>query len=448
MKPCTIRAALLALLLTVVAPPELPFAADSVTPHLSIDSVAELATSGSPELVRLQRALDAALERLGWQAYRDDLAIALEGSVSGATPDELAAAGAASVNLAIEIIPQLTITGELVGRLDIDEAGPDEPYGASVGLTLEPLADAQRRPRDELAVEKATIELESTARSIAADAIDRLLTAVRTEERIPLLESALAIAEQRLERTEALAERARATADDVIRAAESLRTARQTLERARLDAQRARLRLAQRLRIPADEIVLAGSDELGLDDYVGRIRDSTAALDTAELVGATEAVEEARINLESARIDAAAARRFTPELSASAAMELPGRAYSLGLSLEMRPSDWDGTARAQAAMDLTVAERSYESTLLAKELDLRIARLGLAQALEDLEAARSSYEVVSAHLEEALFLFDRGDATALDVSQAELDLTEAEYRVSNARAAVVSAWFTIDLARF
>jgi hypothetical protein len=129
-------------------------------------------------------------------------------------------------------------------------------------------------------------------------------------------------------------------------------------------------------------------------------------------------------------------------------MTFPGPAYSIGMSLEVRPSDWDGTAREEATTDVMFAEQAYESARLAKELDLRIARLGLEQAFENLEAAQIARDLVEIDLNEAIFLFDRGEKTALAVSGAELALAQAEYAVWNAHAAVVGAWTSIDLVQF
>jgi len=443
-----IRHTLLAVLVTIALPAE-SVTGEAIDPRgLSIASVADLAVRANPELVRLQRELDTALERLGWEPYRDDLALSLRGSVSGATLDDRFATGTTSLDLGVEVIPQLTVTGGLFGRLDTSESGPEDPHGASVGVVLDPLADTQRRNRDELEVERVTVELETTARGVRADAIDRLLAAVISRERIPLLESALAIAGQRLEQAFALAERERATAEDVNRASDATRSARQTLDRARLEAHRARLRLAQSLRVSADAIEVPGWEALDLVGYVERIGDAAAAVDTAVLVDATESVGEARVNLESARIEAAATRRFTPELSASAAMTFPGPGYSIGMAFKVRPADWDGSARAEASADVTFAEQSYESARLAKELDLRIARLVLDQTFENLEAAQTGRALVEIDLDEAVFLFDRGEKTALAVSEAELALAQVEYDVWNAHAAVVGAWTSIDLVRF
>ena len=106
-----------------------PAAQPTPGPLLTFERVATLATAGASELVVLQRDLDAARDRLGWKAYRDDLSLAMNASVSGSGLDDAVGGGNAALGLSVSVLPQLTVTGDVIAHVD-------KPYEAIILIIL------------------------------------------------------------------------------------------------------------------------------------------------------------------------------------------------------------------------------------------------------------------------------------------------------------------------
>ena len=424
-------------------------AAPADAPILDVETVAELATERAASLVALQRTVDDAAAALGWRPYRDDLSLSLTGSLTTSDFSSLESSGSAVLAASIDVLPQLTVTGEIAGRLEDPEPpqGP-EPLAASLGLTLEPLADAGGTERNRIALERAELALRAEARTLSHAAIAKLLDALIARDELALAEEALAIARMSLASAEALAERDRATADQLERARDSLRAARQSRDRKELAASRAAWSLAAAIGLPESAFALPAWDELALGAAVEDIRVRGTALEAERLAEQTHTVRAAAIDLHAAEVELAATRRFTPELSAGADVELPGPTYSLSLGFTVRPSDWDGSAKAQAAEDVRFAEIDLETARTATEYAARSALLELDLALEDLDAAAHDRALAEQALAEARFRFGRGGVTRLAVARAELALEKAAAARDAARATVVARWYEIDLVQF
>ncbi len=416
---------------------------------LDLETVAALATRDAPSLVGLRRTLDNAADELGWGAYRDDLSLSLSGSLDGDDLAALTRKGSATLEAGVEVLPQLTITGKLIGQLEEPEpARPPEELSGSVGLTVRPLADSHGRERDRIAYDRALLALESEARGLAFTAVTRLLDAVTARTDLEIAEADAEVAERSLASTEALAERDRATDTEVEAARDTVRAARQTRERRALAAERARWSFASAIGLEPEAFALPHWEELALEASVADIRDAGRPLEPGELASATQAVRAAELDVRSAQVELAATHRFTPELSAGASVNLPGPSYSLSLGLTVSPADWDGSAKDEAEEDVRLAERDAEATRTGDTYDARAALLDLEIAIEEVEAELIDLALAEQAVAEARFRFDRGDVTALALAQSELALGKAQVAVNAARASVVRQWYSIDLGQY
>lgn len=436
-----------------------PVAAQETT-TIDLESATALATANSATIVALEREVDAAADALGVGPYRDDVSLSLSGSLGGDRLSALTAGGSAAIDASVDLLPHLTLTGRLAGSLSTADPGPTDPVTGSVGLTLEPLADAGGDERDRIVYERAVLALESGARSVAYTAVTRLLDAVAARDDLALARAKAALAERRLASVQALAERDRATDDDVEAARDALRSARQARERKALAADRAAWSLADAVGLPRETISLPDWDRLGLASAAADVRARAGGRASRPqpdaLAEEAPAVRTAALDAQAARVELAAARRFTPDLSAGAQARFPLEPegpqqqprYSLSLDVTVRPSDWDGTARIEAEEDLAFAERALQRARTVARYDARSALLELDIAIEELDAELADLELAGRDLREAAFRFERGDVTRLALDEAELDVAGAEAAVDAARAAVVKRWYAIDLGQF
>ncbi|MFW5814261.1 MAG: TolC family protein [Spirochaetota bacterium] len=427
---------------------------------VDIETAAALATATDTKLVELERDVDAAADRLGWAPYRDDLALSLSGSLAGDELPALAAGGTASLDASVDVLPQLTLSGRLAGTVSSADPGPADPVTGSMGVTLRPLADAQGEERDRIAYERAALALESRARAVAYTAVTSLLDAVAGHEELALAEADVALAERRLVSVEALAERERATDEEVEVARAALRTARHARERKALAAERAAWSLADTMGVAPDAMTLPDWDSLEIAASAARARaragDSSSRPEPGAMADADRSVGTAALDAEAARVELAATRRFTPELSAGAQARFPLEPegaqqhprYSLSLDVTVRPSDWAGSAKREAQEDLTFAERALESARQSARYDARSALLELEIAFEEQDAALHGLELAERELARAQFRFERGDIARLRLDAAELDVAKARAEVGRAGATVVRRWYAIDLGQY
>jgi outer membrane protein TolC len=416
---------------------------------LSLDSVSTLAVRRSAEVVRLRRDVDAALDDLGWGAYRDDIALVVNGSARGTSPDDVAAHADASLDVSVELLPQLTLSGNVTARVDEPEPPKDtDPLSGSVSVTLRPFADAKGRDRDELALEYAELNLASGSRSVAYRAVSQLLSLVEAQTATPLLESELELARDRLTAVRALAERDRATADEVDAARDAVRKADQTLRRHELAVRRGLDELAQTIGVTSERIRVPGWEALGIERRAAAAASAAEAIEPDELVAAAPDVVRAELDVRRARIERDATAAFSPEISAGAGVSLPGPSYSLSLGLTVRPSDWDGRKRAHAEEDVGFARDAVRDARRIARYAIESALLELDISVQELDAARNDLAIAEQDMVEARFRFDRGDVTPLELRQAELSLARSRQNVETARASVVRTWLGVDLAQF
>lgn len=456
----------LVVILLAVAPLA-PAPTQEVTPvPLSVERASELATAASPLLVRRQRAVDDARDALGLPAYRDALSLTLAGDIEGTTATDFSSDGSATLALDVDLLPQLTLTGSLVARAD-GPSGPDAPptdeepqsldasgdarsapLTASLDLRFTPLADAGRRARDELSLARAVAALERDAREVSFEAIALLVESASLQAETPLAEQRVTLAEARLASTEALAVRDRATQEEVQSARDSERSARQALARHTIALRQAIARLSRALGIPADAFVVPSLSELASATDVATITAALETLDPQQAIAASPSLVSAQHDLQEARINESATLRFSPRITATAGVDAPEFAWSLGVSIQMSTADWDGEAKRQSIEEVTFAEAALEAERTSAELSLEMALVDVRIALEEIEAAAQALALAERDLAEADFRFERGDITRIALDAAELARDEAEVSLARARTTLLTRWYRVELLQF
>ncbi|MFW5689238.1 MAG: TolC family protein [Spirochaetota bacterium] len=415
----------------------------------SLEEVVRLAVAHDAELLRLRRTVDDALEKLGWPGQTDDVTLRVDGTLFGNDFASMGTDAGASLSAGLQILPQLGISGTLAANYDEPQTpqSPD-PLVASVQLTLRPLADTHGRARDELALERAQAALAERARAVSLEAIRALFDLLEAEDALVIGGLDVEIAAHRETTTRALAARGRATDDEVRAAADEHRLARQGRSRRRLAAEQARWFLGARTGVPAEAFTPPDWEALELGEAVRRIAAASEETDVDQLAPAAHRVLIAGFDLRAAGIEAAATLPFAPQIAATAGVSYPGPGYSLGFSLSARLSDLDSAAARRANEDVRLAELALDSATNAAEYAARAALLDLEIALENARVATRDVALAEVDLTEAEFRLARGDVTEITVARAQRDLEHARSVERTAQGAVVKAWYRVDLLQF
>ncbi len=427
------------------------------------DDVASLAIQSSSAIVTLQRNLEDAMEAIGWEAYRDDLGIALSGAVSGTSIDSISTSAGASVGFDIDLIPQLRLTSDLGAtfRDPVPSAGYDIIDG-TVGIEFTPLADTSGNERDELEVAIAEYAISNEIREQSFSAIVQLFDAVRAASQIALLESDLDLAERHQMSVIALRDRDRATDAQVEAANDAVRTADQARRRGAFDLTLELNTLGTELGVPVVADQLPALKELGLADAVTMAEGVTNTLDEELLVLESDSVMEAWFALSGELVDTDDARVFDPsafsltasvgssltQASEGASPEITDPLFSLSFQLSMNGSNFDHERVTRAEEDVAQAELALDAATRAASLALQSALLDLEIAVENASAEERDVTIAEQDLREAEFLLGRGELTQLAYDETAVALEAARLERDLSRLAVVQQLYLIELIQF
>jgi outer membrane protein TolC len=419
-------------------------------PQLTVDSAVELAIAADNEIASLEAALADQLYALGWGQYRDDITLRLSGSVEGNADGDLSGNGSSELSASVQLIPQLSVTGSLSARLTSADGQPggSDPLSGTVGLQFRPLADAHGDERDELSVEQTRGDIARAVMKVSYSAISRLFSAVEAVESLSLSAAQHDLAVEQLAAIQARYDRERATEAELDNARNSVRSAERQTARNEIALRQAAENLSQVLGLEVTPEDLPGWEDLGLDELLDSVVAHRDEVSTEELALSDSAVVKASYQIASARIDLAAARRFTPNLTISVSAALPDLSYGGQAELSISPSQWDGSAVSDAEDDLEQAQQAYDYAYRTALLGAEMALLDFDYAVADVELAREDLGEAVDTLAETEFRFDRGTVTALAVTEAELAVTRAESSVNSAVAAALKQWHAVDLHQY
>ncbi|MEE8440865.1 MAG: TolC family protein, partial [Spirochaetia bacterium] len=340
---------------------------------LTLELAAELAVGVDNQVAVLQRRLGDQLDDLGFGGNLDDISLKLNGSTGGDVVTALSMTGSATLSAEVEIIPQLTVSGNLgmTGSTAASSGGGPDPFSGSVGLTFLPLADPTGRDRAELAADSTATDLAEARARAAYRATGSLIDAVSARMELELLVLQQEIAIRSLANTQALYERDRATDQQLTAAEDAVKNGTERFTRAEVSLDRAQEVLAREIGVTAESIQIPRADGLDLKSVIDTavtVMESTSA---TELAAGDAAVVRAAQDVRSAQLDLESTHRFTPRLSITASGGLlitgsgglPNWEYGVGAELTVSPADWDGSVIRDAESDLAFAESEYEFTL-------------------------------------------------------------------------------------
>ncbi len=425
---------------------------------LTLELAAELAVGVDNQVAVLQRRLGDQLDDLGFGGNLDDISLKLSGSTGGDVVTALSMTGSATLSAEVEIIPQLTVSGNLgmTGSTAASSGGGPDPFSGSVGLTFLPLADPTGRDRAELAADSTATDLAEAQARAAYRATGSLIDAVSARMELELLVLQQEIALRSLANTQALYERDRATDQQLTAAEDAVKNGTERFTRAEVSLDRAQEVLAREIGVTAESIQIPRADGLDLKSVIDTavtVMESTSA---TELAAGDAAVVRAAQDVRSAQLDLESTHRFTPRLSITASGGLlitgsgglPNWEYGVGAELTVSPADWDGSVIRDAESDLAFAESEYEFTLRIAGYDALAALNELQFSLTDLNGAGDDLADAQQDLAEAEFRLGRGDITQLALDQADLLVTEAEHDFTTAMLNVVRRVAAIEYRQY
>lgn len=433
-------------------------AAASSTPasvSLSLDDVAALSVAADREVAVLARELEEQLDDLGLSGYLDGMELTLGGSVSGDASTEPFAQASAELTAAVEIIPQLTVTGKLSANESAGEpparstpVEETDPLSANLGISFSPLADSTGRDREELQAEKSALSLQDAERAAAFSGLTACLDLLSAGAALDIMELQLDVAERALLVTEALHERDRATDQDLDTAEDAFSDLDRQVVHGELAVERAREVLARLLALDTLTLYISGIDTGELEALAAAARNVLSAATTEDLAADDSAVATALLEVQLADLAVEAARRFNPRIGVNATGGLPDSQYEVGVTVSISPSDWDRSAVSEAEADLAYAETEYDYMLRLAELDADSALKELEFAIDDLDRSLDDLTDAEQDLTEAEFRYERGDITLLARDQAKLAVAEAEHAMFISQLEVARSLWAIEFRQY
>ena len=431
--------------LVTAASAEETTAAAPLVGELTLDSAMNLAAAASSSVSALRHSLSEKLRDAGIVRFVQGVGMFLGGGAIGDTDDSFSYSANVAVAASVPLLPQLSMDGSFSTAY---AEGGAPTFGGSVGLSFSPLADATAHPRDLLDIERTAIHLDSALRAASSVAVSRLLGAVMAERYMELAEEKHAVARLALETTEELYERGQASEASYKAAQATLRARNHELRLSRLSAERTLELLAWALALPVGQIALPTLEDLGLEGLVEEAVALVGSADPAALADAAPGVLLSSIDVQEADLDISSARPFSPSLSITASAALPDLNYTVGAQFGFTVSDFDLTARRVARKAATLARLDHEHVVTMARLDAREALLELEFSLEDLRAALDDLAEAQLDMAETQYYAKRGEATRLDLAQADLALGVAEEDVAEEQVGVVENWFVFQFVQY
>lgn len=461
-----LRAALPAAALLLAAP--------ALGERLTLDDALAIAgkAGGDVQLSRLQLE-SAQVDRFASYAGvlpRLDLSLGFQRSFMGAQSSIFTVP-----SIALDPATRLPVYDPASGRLDLSfrqevvelpaTSFPD--YSLKLVL-LQPLFDGRRSwsqiERAQRGVEAARRQLDETSLSQSFEVIRRFLEVVKAQRSEAVLEETARRSEALVRRSQALFEAGRLQRSEVIAAEVNLGNDRISLASQRARAEQAHADLAALLgRSPDDPFEAAPPADIDAEGLKNlEVPALTPLLERARrdrplLTRQRELVGQAELDQRIASAD-----RY-PTVSAQAAYSRsgptfsgrdgvygdPSRQYAAAAQLEVKWNLFNGRQTSANEQRAAVAERQarLQAELARRQVEGEVAkaRAGLAALAQAERLARGNLGAAEEGVRLAEQRLDAGLATALDVRDATLKLTQAKLTLVNARIDRVVA--QADLAR-
>lgn len=305
----------------------------------------------------------------------------------------------------------------------------------------------------EIGVQASREELRAYTQALLAQAEAAYWRYALATEAVDITRQALDVAEQQLSEVRTRIEVGRLPRNQAAAAEAEAALRRQDVIEARAERDRQRLRLVQLISLPGRDSTLTATSEVDLADLNPGETDDW--IEQAFLYRPD--VREARLRREQNRLEVVRTRNgLKPRLDFFASLaqtgfgedldeaeaEFGGDTYEWSAGLRLLHQLGNDNARAReriARLDVRQADLAIRNLEQEAETDVRLALVELKRARNQIEAGQVTLRLREATLQAERDRFEVGDATALDVAQAQRDLLESRIDLLRARTATRTA---------
>jgi hypothetical protein len=335
----------------------------------------------------------------------------------------------ASIDLSQALTPKLSVGAQLT---------TDEKTVLS--LSYQPFASEWVTPQQTYSYEQAKIqydyEKEKVVDTFATNVADYFLAAAN----LKLAEESFSLAkltETSLNEAAALGE---ASTDEIIEAQRETLDAQQTVLSAQMSLAEETLTVEQALGGSAAELAVPTLDELvRLVEQRQRILDSLS--DSISTSQTLKTLEAELTYLESA---ANAINTFDSDLTFSTSYEVEDQIFKAGVTVNLSPSNWNNEQKLDSALDISMQQQEIEQAQATLALQVQLQQQRVKLETESVQVAQLGVEQQVRNLEEAEYLLELGERTALEVAEQKLALSEAQLAYTKALYSLMDAQQTLS----
>lgn len=345
--------------------------------------------------------------------------------------EEKAASTTTSLGLSLPLFDQLSAT-----------ASVDQDQNTTVALSASPLAHSDTADQALIAWQKALLAADQARTTLEAGVRKAWLAQASAQAQLDLQVRRVALMETAYGDQKALYAKSQVTLAEVRTALKDwtdARTDQSDLERTLV---KAKATLAGYLQAEAELIPLGVAELEALVAGLGPV-------DT-EVKGTSTTVRLEALAVESARAKAEATWSFDPDLSVAASATVPhtgDTTWSASVTFSVALGDWQNAEKALANRAVTLAEASLQAQRTASRSTEAQALLAIESAAAAVESRQLALAQARELLQETRILAQAGEATALELEDAELGVTEAENALFAAWADAYGARIDLSTAR-
>ena len=342
----------------------------------------------------------------------------------------------ASADLSLPIIPQLLLGGSVKLPLydsSAGDAGPKEVSG-SLSLTAYPFAGSVFTAQSSAAYNRALYSYQYAAHELSFSVEKAVLGLLTASMERSDGEDNLDIAREEYEITKEKYEIGEADFDELSDKSDALTEARQhlyTREKDLLSAERMFYgTIGTSLNLPKESDKRDGDrpDDIAikpvpLEELSEGVENRERIIETVrKKVPESLKLTLLRVELEEMKSEEEATWAYRPDLSLTAAMDIPLAGFSAGITYSFSPANVKVDEKTTLKENILSKEEEIirEMYYLEKEKEMLLSQIQTAAELVNL--SRSAREDALLTLEETQFLAEEGDRTTIELARAELSL--------------------------
>jgi outer membrane protein TolC len=117
---------------------------------------------------------------------------------------------------------------------------------------------------------------------------------------------------------------------------------------------------------------------------------------------------------------------FDSDLTFSTSYEVEDQIFKAGVTVNLSPSNWNNEKKLDSALDISMQQQEIEQAQATLALQVQLQQQRVKLETESVQVAQLGVEQQVRNLEEAEYLLELGERTALEIAEQKLVLSEAQ----------------------